>query len=158
MISAIFAMDENYGIGLNGSLPWPKNSKDFRWFKSNTINSTVVMGRNTWDDPMMPKPLPNRKNIVITSRKMNVYEDTTPISITDARAWLTTNSNKNIFIIGGAKVLNEYWDLVERFYVSIIPNVYNCDTFIDEEKVRDLQSKNIRYESDYEDLKLRIFE
>ena len=158
MISAIFAMDENYGIGLNGSLPWPKNSKDFRWFKSNTINSTVVMGRNTWDDPMMPKPLPNRKNIVITSRKMNVYEDTTPISITDARSWLTTNSNKNIFIIGGAKVLNEYWDLVERFYVSIIPNVYNCDTFIDEEKVRDLQSKNIRYESDYEDLKLRIFE
>ena len=158
MISAIFAMDENYGIGLNGSLPWPKNSKDFRWFKSNTINSTVVMGRNTWDDPMMPKPLPNRKNIVITSRKMNVYEDTTPISITDARAWLTTNSNKNIFIIGGAKVLNEYWDLVERFYVSIIPNVYNCDTFIDEKKVKDLQSKNIRYESDYEDLKLRIFE
>ena len=158
MISAIFAMDENYGIGLNGSLPWPKNSKDFRWFKSNTINSTVVMGRNTWDDPMMPKPLPNRKNIVITSRKMNVYEDTTPISITDARAWLTTNSNKNIFIIGGAKVLNEYWDLVERFYVSIIPNLLNFVTFIFEKKVKDLQSKNIRYESDYEDLKLRIFE
>ena len=110
MISAIFAMDENYGIGLNGSLPWPKNSKDFRWFKSNTINSTVVMGRNTWDDPMMPKPLPNRKNIVITSRKMNVYEDTTPISITDARAWLTTNSNKNIFIIYSNEIFCFFYD------------------------------------------------
>lgn len=157
MINAIFAMDKNGGIGLKGSLPWPKNSKDFRWFKSNTINSTVVMGRNTWEDPMMPKPLPKRENVVITSRKMNVYKNTTPISITDARVWLTRNSNKNIFIIGGAKVLEEYWDMVERFYVSIIPDYYDCDTWISSDKLKQLESKRILHSWDYDDLQLRIY-
>ena len=43
MIKAIFAMDEGGGIGKDGTLPWPKNDKDLRWFKTNTTNTTVVL-------------------------------------------------------------------------------------------------------------------
>jgi dihydrofolate reductase len=158
MIKAIFAMDEGGGIGKDGTLPWPKNDKDLRWFKTNTTNSTVVMGRNTWDDPFMPNPLPRRQNVVITSRGMNVYENTTTISITDARSWLSKNSHKNMFIIGGAKVLNTYWDMIDLFYVSIIHGDFNCDAFIDTHNIKSLESKKILQEYNYEGLTLRVIE
>jgi len=67
VIRAILACDDNWGIGKNGTLPWPHNPADQKWFKECTINSTVVMGKTTWDDPDMPKPLPKRRNVVITS-------------------------------------------------------------------------------------------
>ena len=71
MINAIFAVDSQGGLGKNGSLPWPKNSEDLRWFKQNTLGHIVVMGGNTWRDPLMPKPLPGRINVVITSQTVD---------------------------------------------------------------------------------------
>jgi dihydrofolate reductase len=67
MINAIFAIDEEGGMGLDGSMPWPKNLKDLNWFKVHTIGHIVVMGRGTWDATDMPSPLPNRTNWVVTS-------------------------------------------------------------------------------------------
>ena len=60
MINAIFAVDHYGGMGFNGTLPWPHNAADLANFKKATTNHVVVMGRNTWDDPKMPKPLPER--------------------------------------------------------------------------------------------------
>ena len=114
------------------------------------------MGRNTWDDPFMPNPLPRRENVVITSRGMNVYENTTVVSITDARSWLSKNSHKNIFIIGGAKVLNTYWDMIEIFYVSVIHGVFDCDAFIDSHNIESFKSKRILQEYDYDGLTLIV--
>ena len=62
MIKAIMAVDEKGGISKGQSMPWPKNSIDLKWFKENTINNIVVMGRKTWDDPFMPTPLKSRIN------------------------------------------------------------------------------------------------
>ena len=45
MIRAIMAADDLGGISKNGSMPWPKNSSDLQWFKKNTMNTIVVMGR-----------------------------------------------------------------------------------------------------------------
>ena len=55
MISSIFAIDASGGIGKDGSLPWPKDSEDLKWFRHNTTGDIVVMGKNTWMDPMMPR-------------------------------------------------------------------------------------------------------
>ena len=54
MIKAIMAVDEKGGISKGQSMPWPKNSIDLKWFKENTVNNVVVMGRKTWEDPFMP--------------------------------------------------------------------------------------------------------
>jgi dihydrofolate reductase len=72
MIAAILASTNTGGIGLNGTLPWPKHSEDLKWFKEHTSNQIVVMGRKTWDDPMMPKPLPNRINCVVSSNPVAI--------------------------------------------------------------------------------------
>lgn len=160
MINAIFAMDANGGIGKNGTLPWPKNSRDFRWFRSHTTNKIVVMGKNTWDDPNMPKPLPKRHNVVITSKvnSLPYYENLDTVSIQDARSWLVQNSNKELFIIGGAKVLTEYWDLIERFYITEFPDSYDCDTFISNDNLDSMKSKRMWLaQSDFDDLQFKVY-
>ena len=76
MISAIVAVDNNWGIGFNGDL-LEHIPDDLRFFKELTLNNWVVMGRKTWES--LPKqPLPNRTNIVIThnphfSKKANFW-------------------------------------------------------------------------------------
>ena len=66
-IHLIWAQDQNGGIGQNGKLPW-HISEDLKNFKSLTINSTIIMGRKTWDS-LPIKPLPNRKNIILSRKK-----------------------------------------------------------------------------------------
>ena len=68
MIKGIMAVDEKGGISRGKSMPWPKNSLDLEWFKANTINNIVIMGRKTWEDPFMPTPLKNRQNVLVTSK------------------------------------------------------------------------------------------
>ena len=66
-IHLIWAQDTNGGIGKNGKLPW-HISEDLKKFKSLTYNSTVIMGRKTWDS-LPIKPLPNRRNFVLSRQK-----------------------------------------------------------------------------------------
>ena len=70
MIKAILACDEEGGVSKKGTIPWPKNTKDLGWFKKNTTNNVVVMGSKTWVDPLMPWPLPNRINVLATTKKI----------------------------------------------------------------------------------------
>lgn len=65
MISAIVAVDNDWGIGFNGDL-LEHIPADLKYFKQLTSGHNVIMGRKTWDS-LPKKPLPNRLNIVITS-------------------------------------------------------------------------------------------
>ena len=67
MISTIVAVDNNWGIGFNGDL-LEHIPEDLKYFKELTSGNIVVMGRKTWDS-LPKKPLPNRFNIVITSKE-----------------------------------------------------------------------------------------
>ena len=68
-VHLIWAQDDNGGIGINGELPWHISS-DLKNFKKITLNSTIIMGRKTWDS-LPIKPLPKRKNIVLSTKKQN---------------------------------------------------------------------------------------
>ena len=57
MICTIFATDQMGTFGNRGTLPWPMDAEDMAWFREHTIDQIVVMGRKTWDDPKMKKPL-----------------------------------------------------------------------------------------------------
>ena len=60
---AIAAMSENRVIGAGNKIPWHL-PEDFKWFKAQTTGHIVVMGRKTFEG--LPKPLPNRKNLILT--------------------------------------------------------------------------------------------
>jgi dihydrofolate reductase len=136
MICSILASTSQGGIGNQGTLPWPKNSEDLHQFKKHTENQIVVMGRNTWDDPMMPNPLPNRVNFVVTNRKLNVIQARTingDISqeVTEIKERFP---DKKVFVIGGKSIYEATQNIVERVYLTRIKGAWFSDTRIDLEQ------------------------
>ena len=135
MFKAIMAVDDKGGISKDGSMPWPKNSSDLKWFKKNTLNAIVIMGRATWEDPFMPSPLVNRLNILVTNQNKNKYpgaDEYISGNIIDGVLNLTQKyNNKDFYIIGGSEILNQLFELVEEFYLTRIYGDFKCDKKID---------------------------
>lgn len=137
MIKAIFACDENWGIGKNNSLPWPHNPEDLQWFKSMTNAQSVVMGRKTWES-LPIKPLPNRLNFVITSSNMENYSPKPHAFYggSDAKKIIKDIIEPrygvidDIWIIGGAQLFESCMDIIEEVHVSRIKGNYECDVFL----------------------------
>ena len=128
MIRAILACDENWGIGKSGALPWPHNPADLKWFKASTLNHTIVMGKATWDS-LPVKPLPNRVNVVVSSSDILAKVDV--LSITDLRRRLSSmDTEQDVWIIGGARLIEGMMDYIDEFHLSQIKGNYNCDTFL----------------------------
>ena len=150
-VFAILAMDEKGGIGKDSTLPWPHNSDDLKWFKEKTIGKTVIMGSNTWNDPIMPKPLIGRNTVVMTSKPYSLesgWDHTMAGSPIDVLADLVVGGYDDIAIIGGANILNQFIDLCDEIYITNIVGEYNCDTFIDVNKLKDFpNTENIKRDS-----------
>ena len=136
MIKAIFAVDRDGGIGQGGSLPWPHDKQDMQWFSNNTRNHIVVMGSNTWLDPKMPKPLPDRTCCVVTNQPVDNFRNTHYVIhgnfIEQSLAVIKAqNPNKDIWIIGGAKLISSTKHLFEQIYLTVFDDNYNCDVSVD---------------------------
>lgn len=129
MIRAILAMDLEGGIGKNGTLPWPKNKADLKWFRESTLNSIVMMGRKTWEDTQMKKPLPHRYNVVVSDRGLDTSDTRPNIVITRDKVeqYATSFENKDVWIIGGAQLFEASWGFIKEVWISKIDNIYNCD-------------------------------
>ena len=139
MIKAIMAVDDNGGISKGSSMPWPKNSNDLQWFKKNTLNHVVVMGSKTWEDPFMPTPLKDRQNILITNKDNSYYHGANEYLKGDIPKEILNLEkkfmDKDIFIIGGPEIISQTFDLFKEFYLTRIYGNFNCDKFIDINKI-----------------------
>lgn len=110
-MNAIFAVNKIDGFGDGNSMPWDHSVEDMRHFKTLTNGYTVVMGAKTWLSDM-PKPLPNRRNCVLSTTlvdsRCEVYGDVTSLL-------MDVKTDEKVFVIGGAKVL---WSL--RRYIDTV--------------------------------------
>lgn len=129
MISAIVAVDENWGIGYNGDL-LEHIPEDSKYFKAITDGGVVIMGRKTWDS-LPKKPLPNRFNIVITSQERHFEEMTAFIPFSEAVSRLKHSPKEDDwFIIGGGQIYKELLPYCDRVYVTkIFKDHANVDTY-----------------------------
>jgi dihydrofolate reductase len=102
-------------------LPWSKIEGDLPRFKQLTTGKIVLMGRNTWDS-LPKKPLPNRTNWVKSSRPIDdvVNPDNDDIA-----------REKEVWLIGGAKMFESYWQHIDEIHLTKTLTEYTCDTFID---------------------------
>lgn len=133
---AIFARDQNYGIGKNNDLPWPRSKTDLSHFKKCTEGGILVMGRKTWES-IGSTSLPSREAWVLSSAD-ELYGDYAKkfSSIDHLKAAIDeekTSKNREIWVIGGAEVFNQLLPLCERIYETVFDDVYKCDTFISKE-------------------------
>ena len=120
MISAIVAVDNNWGIGFNGDL-LEHIPEDLRYFKEITENNWIVMGRKTWDS-LPKKPLPNRPHLVITNNPIS-YEDIDAVifaKIGQAKLIMNTQRGIDFFVIGGGQIYEKLLPMCDRVYVTKI--------------------------------------
>ena len=152
MIRAIMAADDKGGVSKNGSMPWPKNSSDLQWFKKHTLNNVVIMGRLTWIDPFLPTPLKNRINVLVTNQSNNTYLGVDEFISGDLMANVKDLSKKykekDIYIIGGPKILDQLFESIEEFYLTRIYGNFECDKSIDFEKITQSMTINEKIEND----------
>ena len=115
-INLIWGQDKNGGIGKNNTLPW-HIPEDLKNFKKLTMNSPIIMGRKTWKS-LTIKPLPNRRNIVLSSSiiKNVEYYDT----IEKCMKKLRNDGVKKIFIIGGAQIYDIFFQYADKLHVTLI--------------------------------------
>lgn len=128
-IKAIFAADRWGGMGFEGTMPWPHNSADLKNFKELTTGHVVVMGRKTWEDQNLPKPLPNRTVYVATS--LISVPHATPIR-GDLKAKLLSleakHPDKTIWVIGGPNILEQCVDVLDSINLTHYYGNYRTDT------------------------------
>ncbi len=146
----VVAMANNRVIGKNNQLPWPKLSEDLKHFKATTLDSTVIMGRKTFES-LGKKPLPQRENFVLSRR----FLSSPNVLIGDPQAQgfpvkASGNDSQNLrffksvqdavknvktpkgFIIGGTEIFNQTFDLIDGIYMTRIYENYPGDTFYPE--------------------------
>ena len=115
-IHLIWAQDKNGGIGEQGKLPW-HISEDLKNFKKITSNSNVIMGRKTWDS-LPIKPLPNRRNFVLSRQKQSDVE--TFNSYQKCLEELKKQSIDKIFIIGGRSLYKLFFKNADYLHITNI--------------------------------------
>ena len=128
-IIGIVAIDRNLAIGKGGTLPWHYPA-DMKFFKQTTIGNAVVMGSRTWQT--LKKPLPDRMNIVLTS-KPNLTATDSIVTLPDVQSGLTLAKTltRDLFVIGGARVYEAFLPHIDRWIVTEVPlSVEGADTFI----------------------------
>ena len=139
-MNAILAVDDNYGIGKNGNIPW-YSKEDLIFFKMKTENNVVIMGKNTWNslDLKVQKSFcSTRMCIVVTSNEMElnyisfenfIVRDSVYTAVLYAR---NNHNTKEIFFIGGARIYEDAYNcgLLKNIYVTYIEGDYNCDVHV----------------------------
>ncbi len=130
MINIIAAIGKNRELGKENKLLW-HISRDFKRFKTLTSGHTVIMGRKTYES--IGKPLPNRKNIIVTrNRSWTPLGCTVCYSLEEAVnfAKQKTSAVKEIFIIGGAEIYKQGIQYADKLYLTLINREYpNADAF-----------------------------
>lgn len=131
MISIIVAVAQNNIIGKDNKLLWHV-SEDLKRFKSITSNKKMIMGRKTFES--LPGILPNREHIVITRDKnFNIDSDNVTV-VHDLISLIEkySNSEDEIFVIGGAEVYTQFLPHAQKLYLTKIDAAFEGDTYFPE--------------------------
>lgn len=127
MLSLITAMDKNRLIGNGAKIPWHLPA-DFAYFKETTTGHPIIMGRATFES--IGRPLPGRKNIVLTRGDFSHEGVEVAHSFDEARA-LAKNDDE-AFVIGGAQVYAQALPLADRLYITFVDGDFTGDIFFPE--------------------------
>lgn len=127
-IALIVALDENRLIGKDNDLPW-KLSADLQYFKRVTMGKPLVMGRNTHES--IGRPLPGRKNIIITKNINYQAEGCEVVNSLDA-AMVACGDVEEVIVMGGASLYKQMLQRADRLYLTLVHAELEGDTWFPE--------------------------
>lgn len=125
MISMISAIGKNYEIGKDNKLIW-RIPEDMKFFKNTTMGHVVIMGRKTYES--LPGKLSGRKMIVVTSKEID--DDIETIKDISEIIDRYSNSDEEVFVIGGESIYRQFIDYASNLYLTEIDETCSsADTF-----------------------------
>lgn len=133
-LSLIAAIGKNYELGKDNQLIW-RIKEDLKFFKDTTMGHPIVMGRKTFES--LPRVLPGRKNIVISTSEINnneieVYKNIRNFLVKYA------SSQDEIFVIGGASLYEQFIDMANTMYLTLIDKEEkNADVYFPKFNIED---------------------
>ena len=127
-LSIIVAMDDDRLIGKENGLPW-RLPADLAYFKQTTLGKTVLMGRNTYQS--IGKPLPNRRNVVISHDVDFQAEGCEVLPSIDSALQLLANEVE-VMVIGGASLYAQTLAIADRLYITEVEGIFEGDTYFPE--------------------------
>lgn len=128
-MSIIVAVADNWAIGKDNDLLW-HIPNDFRWFKRHTTGHPVIMGKKTWLSLPL-RPLPGRRNIVISDRPEDCFEGCLSVGSLEEAMEVMDPQLEN-FIIGGGSVYRQFLPLVQKLYLTRVHRSFDADVFFPE--------------------------
>lgn len=142
-LTSIVAVNESGAIGAGNALPWRVKS-DLRFFREQTRNNVVIMGRRTYDS--LGHGLPDRLNIVVT-HGFGMFSGTENCkaagSINEALVMAEDLRNKRqeVFVVGGASMYEQFSPFVDRYLITEVKKpVPNADTFFSADILGDIDN------------------
>lgn len=124
-MNLIVAVDKNWGIGKNNDLLF-SIPKDMKFFRETTTGKTVIMGRNTLESFPNKKPLPKRRNIVITSNTSYEIDGAEIVNSIDEAVKIAPD---DAFVIGGSSIYRQMLDYCDTAYITKVEADGNADCF-----------------------------
>lgn len=160
MVSLIVAMGENRVIGNKNELPWHL-PEDLKYFKRVTMGHPVIMGRKTFES--IGRPLPGRKNIVISAQEDYVAEGCTVLhSIEEVLMLNEKNPGEEYFVIGGAEIYKALLPVADRLYITFIYEKFEGDTVFPPFKINEWElvsrQKGLKSEENPYDFEFLVYE
>ncbi|MBR3257204.1 dihydrofolate reductase [Candidatus Saccharibacteria bacterium] len=139
--SIISAVGKNNELGKNNGLIF-RIPEDQKFFKTTTMSHKIVMGRKTFES--IGRPLPGRKNYVITTSKTFSNENVEIISDLEKFIKENKDSSEEIFIIGGASVYKQFLPVAKIIYLTEIDaEEKSADVFFPEFKKSSYKKSNL---------------
>lgn len=160
-ISIIVAIAENFAIGKNNDLLFYLPN-DLKRFKKITSGHTIIMGRNTLLS--LPKwPLPNRRHIVITDNKDDVFPGCETVFSID-EAIKKVKNEEEAFVIGGGMIYKQFYPIAGKLYLTLVHKPFEADVYFpdvnysewDETAREDFYDEKNEFDYSYLDLKRKL--
>src|SRR5690554_4025273 len=127
-MNLIVAVDKNWGIGYQNKL-LVRIPADQRFFRQETINKAVIMGRKTLESFPNGIPLKDRLNVVITSDPDYRVDGAVVVnSIDKAIEAVKDYDTKDVYVIGGESIYRQMLDLCDTAHITKIDYAYQEDT------------------------------
>tara|TARA_B100001939_G_scaffold23_1_gene34 strand:- start:15 stop:512 length:498 start_codon:yes stop_codon:yes gene_type:complete len=158
VISHLVAVSNNNVIGKDNDLPW-KLKRDLQHFKNYTTGKTIVMGRKTYES--IGRPLPNRRNIIISSTIRSI--DGAEVFSSLEAALEALKHEDEIIITGGSYLFNDTTDIVNKLVITFVDtSIEDGDVFysdIDYKKWNLVEESFFQKDSENEhDFSIKVYE
>lgn len=128
IVTAVVAIAENNAIGKDNELLWHL-PKDLKHFKEITKGHTIIMGRKTFAS--INKPLPHRRNIVVTRNK-NLSIEGAEMANSVEEALKIAEGDGEVFIVGGAEIYKKAMQMTDKIYLTVVHKSFDGDAYFPE--------------------------